>query len=173
MSTTTGDDPNADLAYLNWQELTAERVALRIRSREIHAERAVTGRPDDRLYRRWVRSVNAEQSAILTRLDHIRAEFSRRHALLPVKQPGGHPAQPNADLEERRARLKQAIEDGGPDGLLIGCRQIFTRLWEGLPLEALPLTPDERDTVRAVSIYLRSQYGSTPVKEASHATEVT
>ena len=156
---------NPDLAHLTWQELTEERARLRTRSREIHAERAVTGRPDDRLYRRWRRSINAEQSAILDRLDAISAEFSRRAPPRPAR-PKGPPVVPSPDLEERRRRLRAAIAEGGPDALLIGYRRLFSRLWSGRDLDEVGLTPEEQDTLRAISLYLRDRYGSTPVKEA-------
>jgi hypothetical protein len=163
------DNVNADLAHLNFTELLEERLTVRTRIREIVAERAVTGRPNDHQYRRWLSGINHEQSILAGRFDRIKLELAKRQAAaqkgpkLPLLPP-----EQQADLEARRVRLRDAIAEGGPDALLIGMRRIFTRLWEGVSAEEIGLSAEERETLGAVSLYLRQRYGSAPVKEATH-----
>lgn len=162
-------EQDADLAHLNWVELLEERNVVRERIREIVAERAVTGRPNDRHYRRWLSGINYEHSALAGRLDRIKLELSKRQAAEAAKKgPKADmlPPEQQVALDERRARLRAAIAEGGPDGLLIGMRRIFSRLWEGVPVEDIGLTDEDRELLGAVGTYLRQRYGSTPVKEA-------
>jgi hypothetical protein len=162
---------NTDLEHLNFTELLEERAAVRARIREIIAEKAVTGRPDDHLYRKWLRRINAEQSAMADRSDQIKVMLAKRqheHASTKgPKEPLLTPEQ-HRDLEERRRKLREDLAAGGPDALLIRCRRVFNSLCDGIPYDDLPLDGDDRETLRDVSVYLRGRYGSTPVKEATH-----
>lgn len=159
---------NSDLEHLNFIELLEERAAVRERIREIVAEKAVTGRPDDQFYRKWLRGINAEQSALATRLDRIKvtlAQRQREHAATKGPKAPLLSLEQHADLERRRQRLREDLVAGGPDALLVRCRRAFINLCGGTPLEELPLDDDDRATLRDVTVYLRTRYGSTPLKE--------
>lgn len=158
----------SELEHLNFTELLGERAAARGRIREIIAEKAVTGRPDDRIYRQWLRSINAEHSALATRLDQIKVQLAKRqqeHAT--TKGPKSPPltSEQLADLEQRRAKLRADLIAGGPDALLVRQRRVVTKLCGTFPEGGVPLDDDDRSTLRDVSVYLRTRYGSTPLKE--------
>jgi hypothetical protein len=166
---------NDDLAHLNYAELLEERTAVKARIREIVAERAVTGRPDDARYRRWLRGINFEQHQMADRLDQIKLHLARGQQLLAAKKtPSGETLPPHqlADLEERRAKLRADLAAAGPDALLLRVRRLLAHILGGVPFEELPLDDDDRETLRSVSVYLRARYGTTPTKEFVHGEGV-
>lgn len=73
-----GSIDNADLEHLNYTELLEERLKCRARISEIIAEKRVSGRPDDVLYRKWLRRINEEHSSQAYRLAQIKLGLHKR-----------------------------------------------------------------------------------------------
>lgn len=159
---------NTDLEHLTFIELLEEKVKVKAEISEMIAEKRVSGRPDDVLYRKWLRRMNARLSECVARHDEIRLMLAKRQQEGAKSQLRKPSPMWTAEQQAQRAALVADLQAGGADGLLLRIRRLMTNLCGGIPIDQLPIDETDRLTLRDTSIYLRRRYGSRNLKDALH-----